>query len=50
MKEKITIEICYKSAFNDYWLLCKEALNDTTVIQKLDNPEYPLPSDEMFNS
>ncbi|EZH74334.1 hypothetical protein ATO12_11220 [Aquimarina atlantica] len=49
-KEKITIEICYKSVFNDYWLFRKEGLNGTTVIQKLDTPECPLPSDEMFKS
>jgi hypothetical protein len=49
-KEKITIEICYKSVFNDYWLLSKEVLNGTTLIQKLDTPECPILPDEMFKS
>ncbi|WP_109851418.1 hypothetical protein [Aquimarina sp. AU58] len=49
-KEKITIEICYKSVFNDYWILHKEGLNGTTSIQKLDTSKCPLPPEEMFKS
>ncbi|WP_152538647.1 hypothetical protein [Aquimarina macrocephali] len=48
-REKITIEICYRSVFKDYWLLTVDK-NGYNTTKKLDTPESPLPSDEMFKS
>ncbi|MBG6133026.1 hypothetical protein IWQ47_004262 [Aquimarina sp. EL_43] len=48
-REKITIEICYRSVFEDYWLLTVDK-NGYNTTKKLDTPECPIPSGEMFKS
>ncbi|WP_025666907.1 hypothetical protein [Aquimarina megaterium] len=48
-REKITIEVCYRSVFKDYWLLTVDK-NGYNTTRKLDIPECSLPSDEMFKS
>ncbi|WP_109435689.1 hypothetical protein [Aquimarina sp. AU119] len=49
-RQKITIEICYKSVFNDYWLLRKEGFDNDTIIQKLGTQECTIPSNEVFKT
>lgn len=48
-REKITIEVCYRSVFKDYWLLTVDK-NGYNTTKKLDIHECSLPSDEMFKS
>ena len=48
-RDKITIEICYKSVFDDYWLLTIDE-NGYNSTQKLDTKKSPIPQDEMFKS
>ncbi|GAA4273893.1 hypothetical protein U6A24_01865 [Aquimarina gracilis] len=46
-KDKINIEICYKSVFDDYWLLTKR-LGGDTKIEKLETKASPIPKNQEF--
>ncbi|WP_103069886.1 hypothetical protein [Aquimarina sediminis] len=46
-RNKIMIEICYKSVFDDYWLL-KVVENGYNSIEKLETKKSPISLEEMF--
>ncbi|WP_109301539.1 hypothetical protein [Aquimarina sp. AU474] len=49
-RSKITIEICYKSVFDDYWLLTISGENGFNTTQKLDTKQCPILAHEMFKT
>ncbi|TPN86118.1 hypothetical protein [Aquimarina algicola] len=48
-RKDIKIEVCYKSVFDDYWLLTNKELVSTTI-EKLETNENPIPKSERFRN